>query len=570
MDRFNSSRLALSVIFACFVATQAASQTINLASYFVELYTTGLSFPTTMCNIGPNEWLVCEKNTGQVERVLNGSMVGVALDLAVSNNSERGLLGITKHPNFASNGFIYLYYSRATVDGGTWLDNRVERFVYSGGSLTFNQTIIIFPSDASQANGANHDGGIIEFGPDGKLYVITGDLNRGRFANPRIEQNTSTVAVAGVGGIHRLNDDGTIPADNPFIGHADPRIQGLFAYGIRNSFGLTFDPFTNRLWITENGPNVYDEVNYCPMGFNSGWLKIMGPDSRNATYSENGNTAYDASQLTVLGGSAYRDPEFSWLAPIGVTAILFARGLKFEEGDRGNVFIGANNTGQLYYFNVNATRDGFILGGSLSDKVADTTTERNMNAIGTGWGVTTDMKIGADGYLYITHFTNGSMYRVRPVSEECGPDLLTLLRGNYVSGDLAATHFADDVRYVASKGIVFGTQDPPIQVQVEATAPVASTLELQFKFEGSVNSVNLQQTIELFNWTTNQFEVMDQRAATLTDSAVDIVEPTNPNRFIRASDRRMRAKISYRATGIVSSSLWQARIDRATFKVQVL
>jgi hypothetical protein len=106
----------------------------------------------------------------------------------------------------------------------------------------------------------------------------------------------------------------------------DPRIQRLWAYGIRNSFGMDFDSLTARLWLTENGPNVYDEINLVGRGFNSGWLKIMGPDSRNATYTENGNQAYNANDLIYLPNAYYADPVFSWLQPIGVTSIvLYAR-----------------------------------------------------------------------------------------------------------------------------------------------------------------------------------------------------------------------------------------------------
>jgi glucose/arabinose dehydrogenase len=153
----------------------------------------------------------------------------------------------------------------------------VERYRWNGSALVEPTLIVAFPRDTTQNNGPNHDGGVILFGPDGKLYGVTGDLNRGFLSNPRLEQNTSATAVAGVGGVFRLNPDGSIPPDNPFVSHADPRIQRLWAYGIRNSFGMDFDSLTARLWLTENEPNVYDEINLVGRGFNSGWLKLMGP-----------------------------------------------------------------------------------------------------------------------------------------------------------------------------------------------------------------------------------------------------------------------------------------------------
>jgi hypothetical protein len=292
----------------------------------------------------------------------------------------------------------------------------VERYTWNGSALVNPVLIVSFPRDSTQANGPNHDGGVISFGPDGKLYGVTGDLNRGRFSNPRIEQNTSGTAVAGVGGVFRLNPDGSIPPDNPFITHSDPRIRRLWAYGIRNSFGISFDALTGALWLTENGPNRYDEINLVGRGFNSGWLKIMGPDARNATYTENNNTAFDASDLVMLPNAYYADPIFSWLTPIGVTSIAFLRSARFDEGTRDGAVVGESINGQLYFFQLNAARNDFILTGGLADRVADSTTERNLSRWGSSWGVVTDLKIGPDGYLYVCSLFANRVYRVRPVN----------------------------------------------------------------------------------------------------------------------------------------------------------
>src|SRR5438270_3228463 len=125
-----------------FISSSSFSQTIKNSNYFFENVVTGLSQPTTMAFVAPNTILVCEKASGKVRRVVNGVIQNDAIDLAVANNSERGLLGICLHPDFATNGLVYLYYSRSTVDGGSWLDNRVERYVFDGTNLTFDSTII--------------------------------------------------------------------------------------------------------------------------------------------------------------------------------------------------------------------------------------------------------------------------------------------------------------------------------------------------------------------------------------------------------------------------------------------
>lgn len=384
----------------------------------------GLTTPIAIAFLSPvkaNRFFVIEKNTGRVKLVENGAVVATVLDLPVNNASERGLLGIALHPDFASNGYVYLYYTRSSTGTDTstqsaWTDNRVERYTWNSSSLANPTLIVSFPRDTSQNNGPNHDGGVILFGPEGLLYGVTGDLNRGTLTNGRIEQNTSTTAVASVGGIFRLNPDGSIPPDNPFISHADARIRRLWAYGIRNSFGMVFDALTARLWLTENGPNVYDEINLVERGFNSGWLKIMGPDSRNATYTENGNTPYNASDLVYLPNAYYADPLFSWLTPIGVTSIQFLRSARFDSNLRDQAVVGESNNGQLYLFRLKSTRDDFDLTGALADRVADSAAERNSLTWGTNWGIVTDLKIGPDGYLYVVSLFANRVYRIRPVN----------------------------------------------------------------------------------------------------------------------------------------------------------
>src|SRR4029453_4397412 len=205
----------------------------------------GLDQPTTMAFLSPNEFFVLEKATGKVQHVVNENVVGTALDLAVNNGSERGLLGIALHPDFANNGFVYLYWTESTTGADTdvlantpLLGNRVDRFHWDGASLTPDQNIIRlralqppFEREPTPVTGrGNHDGGVIKFGPDGKLYIFIGDVGRrgwmqnllngpfgpgqddDQFGGPEPDDAHLT------GSIFRLNDDGTTPADNPFTG----------------------------------------------------------------------------------------------------------------------------------------------------------------------------------------------------------------------------------------------------------------------------------------------------------------------------------------------------------------
>ena len=550
----------------------AAAQTFGPAgAYFVETYASGLSQPTTMAFVDANTALVIEKSSGIVKRIVNGVVQATpAIDLPVNSSSERGGLGICLSPNFASDNYVFIYYSHANTQGGTWTGNRVERFVYNHGTgtLTFDQSIIESANDPSQGNGPNHDGGIIMAGPDGKLYIITGDLNRGQFGNPRIEQNTSTTEVAGVGGIHRLNLDGTIPSDNPFFSHASERIRTYWAYGIRNSFGMTYDPLSDYIWFSENGPNQYDEINVVPTaGMNSGWLKIMGPDARNAVYSLNQNTNWNANQLTILKGSYYRDPEFSWLSSIAPTATVVAASPKMRVEERNNMLMGDNNFGNLYHFQMNPARDGFVLSGGAADKVADSSTERNLNVIGTGWGVTTDMEVGPDGYIYVVSLGSGVIRRIRPTLEHLGPNDFEVMPGIISGGNLASLQESDDVRLNMRPGIVFSTSQAPISLFVVTTSPfTTSPASFDLSVESQATSGSIQQSIAIEK-DDGSFEVFDTRNLTTSDGTVTVTVNTNVADYLRP-DGTIRARVNFRATGPVFAYPWEGRVDKVRLSIQ--
>ena len=135
----------------------------------------GLSQPTAMAFIGSNDLLVLQKNDGRVRRITNGVLqLGEVLDIHVDNQSERGLLGIALHPNFAGTNFIYLYYTESSAAGdtsGSPLANRVYRYTWNGSALVDPQLILDLPATP----GPNHDGGAMAFGPDGKLYLAIGE-----------------------------------------------------------------------------------------------------------------------------------------------------------------------------------------------------------------------------------------------------------------------------------------------------------------------------------------------------------------------------------------------------------
>jgi glucose/arabinose dehydrogenase len=386
------------------LAAPLFAQTVNDPNLTVETVVTGLNNPTTMAFIGDEDFLILQKEDGKVFRVQNGTAAEV-LDLNVDNASEHGLLGIALHPSFNSNGFVYLYYTQTSANGDSnnaAVANRVDKFHWDGSALTAEPGNPILSLPVSP--GPNHNGGIILFGPDEKLYVVNGDLNR----NGKMQNFPNGADPDMTSGIYRLNDDGTAAAGNPFTG----AMAKYYAYGVRNSFGMAFDPVTNKLWDTENGENFYDEINLVEPGFNSGWQSIMGPDSRNSN-----NAAQD---LYVAPGSQYADPKFSWFDTVGPTAIVFLNSTQLGAQYQNDVFVGDINNANLYHFELNQARDDFVLSGNLADKVADTTAERNAVLFGTGFGSMfqgiTDLKVGPDGFLYVVSYGDGAVYRIVPAN----------------------------------------------------------------------------------------------------------------------------------------------------------
>ena len=394
-----SRGVTIAIGFFLVVPPNGTAQTVTDPAVQVTEVVGGLSQPTAMAFIGPGDILVLQKSDGRVRRVINGMLQpGQVLDVAVDSASERGLLGLAIHPNFPTSPFVYLYYTESSTGSDTSgspapLGNRVYRYTWNGSTLVGPQLILDLPVTP----GPNHNGGAMTFGPDDKLYVVIGELNR----NGQLQNFSGAAAPDDTGVIFRINDDGSAPSDNPFFNQGG-NLAKYFAYGIRNSFGLAFDSVTGKLWDTENGPANYDEINLVEPGFNSGWMRIMGPSSRDAQ---------GTSDLVVFSGSHYADPTFSWFSTVGPTGIIFMNGASLGVDYQNNAFVGDINNGNLYRFRLNPTRDGFVFTNpNLGDLVADNNTELQELILGTGFSGITDLKIGPDGLLYVLSFSLGKIF----------------------------------------------------------------------------------------------------------------------------------------------------------------
>jgi glucose/arabinose dehydrogenase len=361
----------------------------------VEKVIDGLTEPTSMTFVGNNNVLVTQKG-GDVRLVRDGALQQgpPLLSFKVETASERGLLGVA----YAKDK-VFLYM---TEQSGLDIRNRVYSYDLQNGTLSGNSTKKMI-LDLPGTPGPNHDGGKIIVGPDGYLYIVIGDLNRNgmlqNYKNGAVPDNTSVILKVGLDGA---------PAANILSGAGG--LEGYYAYGIRNSFGMDFDPRNGKLWATENGPDRYDEVNVAEPGFNSGWERVMGPISRSQQQVSEGD-------LVMFNGAHYSDPVFSWRQSMGVTDIEFLNSTKLGDKYAYNVFVGDVNNGNLYYFTVNGKRDGFTLEGNLSDRVADNDAEGSAITLGTAFGGITDIETGPDGYLYILSYGKGSIYRIVPAAQ---------------------------------------------------------------------------------------------------------------------------------------------------------
>jgi aldose sugar dehydrogenase len=466
--------LMLAILAVLAVPAQAwaqATPTVADPNLAVRTVATGLAQPTGLAFIGANDMLVNEKATGRVMRIRNGVVEGPVLDLAVNSNSERGLLGIALHRNFMVNGFVYLFWSESLSGtdstSGTdvpLLGNRLDRFVWNGSTLTFDRTLIrfrAFQQDAGQPVRGNHDGGVVRFGPDGKVYVIVGDTGRrGQMQNLEFGPFGPGIPDDQFGGpepddahftgvIVRLNDDGTTPTDNPFYdagaeigGAAGANIQKIYAYGIRNSYGMNFDPLSGMLWENENGDDTFSELNRVEPGMNSGWVQIMGPSSRVAQFKEIetseqffglqqirwpptniADTPAEAlSRLFMLPGSHFSDPEFAWKFEVAPAGLGFVSGRALGPQYNGDLFMGGARdflfSGHIFRLEVTGNRRSVgVDDPRIEDRVADNlgkfeATESESLVWGQSFGLTTDILQGPNGNLFVLSNTHGALYEV--------------------------------------------------------------------------------------------------------------------------------------------------------------
>jgi aldose sugar dehydrogenase len=368
----------------------------------------GLRFPTSMAFLGPNDIIVLEKNDGTVRRIVNGTMLQQPLlHVNVANDAERGLLGIAVSKPKSGPTYVFLYYTElgqrnsGTITNSSTTQpakcNCLYRYELVNNKLV-NPKLLLH---LSAIPGPYHNGGKVIIGPDNNVYVTIGDV----FGHRTKAQNFANGPDPdGTSGILRITQDGSAVSGDGILGNIFP-LNLYYAYGIRNSFGMDFDPLTNSLWDTENGPAYGDEINVVQPGFNSGWESIQGiwkPITKHLNIFAGAAILHPNNLVTFQGKGKYRLPEFTWYQPTGAAAIKFLNSSKLGKQYQNDIFVADFHNGNIYHFKLNQNRTGLVLNDSLDNrKIANNVNDLKGLVFGHGFGGITDMQVGPDGYLYV-------------------------------------------------------------------------------------------------------------------------------------------------------------------------
>ena len=380
---------------------------MSLPSGFAQAtFASGIAAPTAMA-FAPDGRLFVTEQDGDVRVVTRqGQLLSAPFArVAVRNDGEQGLIGIAFHPDFATNGWLYLHY--ATPEAL----NRVSRVsadpsnpdVSLAGSLT---EVLTLPRD--ETYGYNHQGGALAFGPDRKLYWTSGEHN-----NPSYAQDLQSP----YGKVLRLNDDGSFPPDNPFYAQSTGWGRAVWALGLRNPYTFAFQPGTGRLLVNDVGGGLKEEVNLVEAGRNFGWPATEG-DFDPAQYPQFTNPVHDYDRGTVgcaIIGAAFYDP------PAGATDL-------FPAGYRGKYFF---SDYCMRFIHVLDPQNGYAPGVFGTDNQLP--------------GEAVDLEVGPDGALYgLARGSGGVVVRITYTGSDApaissDPRSQTATVGNPVSFEVSAS-----------------------------------------------------------------------------------------------------------------------------------
>lgn len=349
----------------------AAAGAASLPSGFTETrIATGLIRPTTM-DFAPDGRLFVSQQGGDLRVIKDGVLLDQPfLSVTTDSNGERGLLGVTFDPDFATNHWVYIYYTALTPA----THNRLSRFTADGDrAVPGSEVVLLDLPNLSSAR--NHNGGSLHFGPDGKLYVAVGEN-----ANGPNSQRLDTV----LGKILRLSRDGTPPADNPFFGVTTGANRSIWAMGLRNPFTFAFQPGSGRMFINDVGQDTWEEINEGVAGANYGWPQSEGPTSNPAfrTPLFSYTHGFSPTQGCAITGGAFYNPAQQ----------------QFPAEYRGNYFFADFCGGWIH--RLDPAHNNAVL------------------SFATGASMPVDLEVTDDGSLYYLDRGSGSVFRIHATASQ--------------------------------------------------------------------------------------------------------------------------------------------------------
>jgi glucose/arabinose dehydrogenase len=431
--------------------------------------------PTAMAFAPDGRLFVCLQS-GQLRVVKNGALLPAPfVSLSVDSSGERGLLGIAFDPNFATNQFVYLYYTTSTPP----IHNRISRFMANGDvAMPGSETVLV---DLENLSASNHNGGAIHFGPDGKLYAAVGEN--------AVRANAQTLNNR-LGKILRINSDGTIPSDNPFFNTATGANRAIWALGLRNPFTFGFQPGTGRMFINDVGAGTWEEINDGIAGSNYGWPTCEGacatpnPNFRNPLF-QYGHGDGPTTGCAIVGAAFYNPPVN-----------------QFPSSYIGKYFFADLCSGWIRVFDpATGMASGFATG--ISGPV--------------------DLQVGPDGCLYYLVQGTGQVFRVSAVASQ---PLNISVRSRVGTGnDVMISGFI--ITAGAAKKVILRGLGPSLQ-QADVPDPLPDPfLELHAGDSSLINTNN--------NWRDNppaqQQDIINNQLAPPNDPESAIVATLQPGTY---------------------------------------
>ncbi len=344
---------------------------VDPTGFSYELVTDGFSIPWGMTWLPNGDMLVTEKD-GRILVVRDGNIHAQQIENVpeIYLRGQGGLLDIELHPDFENNQWVYMTFA-SSEGGGSGGNTALVRAKLNGFTLSDHE--VLYKAEPNTTRG-QHFGSRIEFDKDGYVYFSVGD---------RGNRNENPQDITRDGGkIYRLNDDGSIPADNPFVGQSGAK-EAIYSYGHRNPQGMALDPETGEIWTHEHGPQGGDELNRIQPGLNYGWPVI--------SYGIN----YDGSKFTDLTEKdGMEQPDTYWVPSIAPSGMDFISSDKYP-GRKGGILVGSLKFNYLVFCEM------------------DGNTVVNKEIVAQNIGRVRNVKQGPDGYIYVAVESKG-IFRLLP------------------------------------------------------------------------------------------------------------------------------------------------------------